>query len=71
METRLAYCSACDREVRVVVKPGLEPGPAAAENAAAVVCLEYGDACTGSMCPLFEIPSTTMRENLEQTKKPD
>jgi hypothetical protein len=48
MEAHKAYCSACDRQVDVVVRPGGDP-----DNAEDLVCLAYGETCTGSLCPLF------------------
>jgi len=65
MRIRTAYCSACDRNVRVVVRSEVEERePANARRASDLVCLEYGDTCTGDMCPLFHIPTEQMRENL-------
>jgi len=59
MDVHLAYCSGCDRQVRVVVDPevvteGREP------TAADLICLEHGEACTGSLCPVFGVPSAEM-----------
>lgn len=65
MKLRTAYCSACDRNVRVVVRGELlESGEAALPDPAELVCLEYGETCTGDMCPLFEVPTEQMRKNL-------
>lgn len=65
MEIHWAYCSACDRQVRVMVKPGTAlDGPFDPES---VVCLEHGDTCTGSLCPLFAVPSEQMKKNLEES----
>ncbi|MDT8368552.1 MAG: hypothetical protein RQ745_05055 [Longimicrobiales bacterium] len=60
LDTHLAYCSGCDRKVRVIVDPrvaaeGREPGP---EH---LICLEHGDTCTGDLCPLFNVPSEEMK----------
>jgi hypothetical protein len=53
---RLGYCSACDRNVPVVlrapVERGRKPSP---KDAEALVCLDYGVRCTGNMCPLFSV----------------
>lgn len=59
MEVHLAYCSGCDRQVKVVVDPevvaaGREPAP---ED---LICLEHGTACTGKLCPIFGVPSEEM-----------
>jgi hypothetical protein len=64
-EIRMAYCSACDHNVRVAFAPGapdIESHPEVSE----LVCLEYGETCTGDMCPLFGVPSDQMRENLRR-----
>jgi hypothetical protein len=34
-----------------------------------VVCLAYGEHCTGSMCPLFDIPTEEMKESFERQKR--
>lgn len=73
IEIRTAYCSACDRNVRVVFAPraGDTRGP---PDVSDLVCLEYGETCTGDMCPLFGVPSEAMRDNLklllEETEPP-
>lgn len=60
MPIQQAWCSGCDRKVRVTVHPrvvreGREPGP---ED---LVCLEHGDTCTGDLCPIFDVPSDEMK----------
>lgn len=60
IDAHLAYCSGCDRKVRVIVDPrvvaeGREP------TTDDLVCLEHGDSCTGDLCPLFEVPSEEMK----------
>lgn len=30
-----------------------------------MVCLEHGDTCTGSMCPIFDVPSAEMKAKLD------
>ena len=65
LELGRAYCSACDRNVRVVLPPGggdLDSHLDVSE----LVCLEHGETCTGEMCPLFGVPSDQMRENLKR-----
>jgi hypothetical protein len=61
IDAKLAYCSGCDRKVRVIVDPrvvaaGREP------TATDLICLEHGDTCTGDLCPLFNVPSDEMKE---------
>jgi hypothetical protein len=61
---RLGYCSACDRNVPVVLRRtvefGRKPSPRDAE---ALVCLDYGVRCTGSMCPLFSVEPRPLRSD--------
>ena len=64
MDVRIAYCCACDRNVRVLLEPGREPIAVAGDDPHDLVCLEYGESCTGDMCPLFQVPSEKMRESL-------
>ena len=64
MKTQKAYCSACDRQVEVVVSEDLPKGTLpSAHDPSACICLEYGESCTGSLCPLFEVPTEQMAEN--------
>jgi hypothetical protein len=60
MDIQHAYCSACDQEVRIVVTPAPLHGgqPMLAEPE--VVCLDFGQRCTGAMCPMFGLPSMMM-----------
>jgi len=66
METHVVYCSACDREVKVVFeKPPAAPDAAGPEVDPSGVCVDFcSDACTGSMCALFDLPPAEMREKL-------
>jgi hypothetical protein len=70
METRMAYCAACERPVRVVVKKEAPAWPSAEEpDPSDVICLEHGETCTGAMCPIFDVPSEQMKENLEAYRR--
>ena len=70
MRTQRAYCSACDRQVEVVVPEDLPEGILpSAHDPAACICLEYGESCTGSLCPLFEVPTEQMAENYRKIVK--
>ncbi len=60
MRTRKYYCSACDREVEVVV--GDDGNPLDTLVQGAPVCLDNGEKCTGELCPLFELPTEEMRK---------
>ena len=66
MKIQNAYCSACDRQVEVMVS-----GSASTSDASKVVCLAYGEQCTGSMCPLFDVPTEQMKESFERRKRAD
>lgn len=64
MKIQKAYCSACDRQVEVVVRDDLPEGTLpSARDPASCVCMEYGETCTGSLCPLFDVPTDQMEEN--------
>lgn len=70
MKTQHAYCSACDRQVEVMVSEETQESAGASNSdASKVVCLAYGEQCTGSMCPLFDIPTQQMKESLERQKR--
>jgi len=61
MDVHMAYCSGCDRQVKVVVDPevveaGRDP------TRSDLICLEHGTACTGKLCPIFDVPSEEMKE---------
>ena len=53
MKTKVAYCSACDRDVQIAfpTEPAVPDGQANVFDTE-VVCLEIGHQCTGSMCPI-------------------
>lgn len=65
METRVIYCSVCDREVEVVLKPGTETA-AAVPDLEGSACLDIGARCTGSMCPICATSPAEIRQRLEQ-----
>lgn len=52
MENHQLFCSACDREVRVLITPALNEQGQAVLHDSEVVCLDIGSKCTGNMCPL-------------------
>lgn len=57
MEKHVAFCSACDRNVPVVLLHGSwERRPPSLHDAGeAVICLDYGVRCTGALCPMFRV----------------
>ena len=57
---RIGYCSACDRNVPVILRTPAEVGRTPAPgDAEALVCLDYGVRCTGALCPLFSVESAS------------
>jgi hypothetical protein len=65
MRTKVMYCSACDREVRVSLEESAGTAGGGAVSGGEGVCFDYRNAlCTGSMCPLFDLPPAVMRERL-------
>jgi hypothetical protein len=64
MESRTAYCSACDKDVRVVITDEPSQDGQANVHDSEVVCLEIGDACTGSLCPIGATSPTVMAARL-------
>ena len=70
MRTQKAFCSACDRQVEVVVPEDLPEGSLpSAHDPASCICLEFGESCTGSLCPLFEVPTGQMEDNYRRIVK--
>lgn len=61
MDRHWAYCSACDRQVEVVVRPRRDPDAATGDDRDEVVCLEVGHTCTGELCPITELTPEEMR----------
>lgn len=63
MERRTVYCSACDREVQLVLADG-RSGPE--PDLTGSVCLDIGESCTGAMCPVCAISPERIRGLLVQ-----
>lgn len=68
MDTQWAYCSACDRQVEVVIRPREEVDPTSGRTGEEIVCLEVGHTCTGALCPITDVPPDEMREALRRTR---
>ena len=64
MKSQTAYCSACDKDVNIVVTDQPSQDGQANVHDAEVVCLEIGDACTGSLCPIGATSPTVMAARL-------
>lgn len=71
MEARIAYCATCDRPVRVLVKKAAPAWPTPHDlEPSDIVCLEHGETCSaGTVCPIFDVPSEQMEENLEEYRQ--
>ena len=68
MEVRTAYCSACDQSVRIVVTPASRfSGQAPVSDQPDVVCLDFGERCTGALCPMIGLPRILMGMRLAQS----
>ncbi|HSL71359.1 MAG TPA: hypothetical protein VK864_14020 [Longimicrobiales bacterium] len=69
MDTHTAYCSARDQEVHIAwLDYGSAGEPPSAD--AAVVCLDYGQECSGALCPAFGLPSILMGARLARSGLP-
>jgi hypothetical protein len=64
MKTQTVYCSACDREVRVVLTDEPSQDGHANLHESELVCLEIGHECTGNLCPVGATPPTVMAARL-------
>jgi DNA-directed RNA polymerase subunit RPC12/RpoP len=67
MQTQSAYCSACDQDVRVVITDSPVHADQAPIADAEVVCLDFGERCTGSLCPMFGLPRMLMGVRLARS----
>jgi hypothetical protein len=66
METHVVYCSACDRDVRLVftATPRVR-ADAGAQVDPTGICLDHSaDRCTGSMCALLDQPTDVLLRSL-------
>jgi hypothetical protein len=52
MKSHRLFCSACDREVNVMITDAPLLDGQATLHDSEVVCLEIGQKCTGNLCPL-------------------
>lgn len=67
MMTRKAFCSACDHDVEIaVLDPPLHDGQATLPDGD-IVCLDFGEQCTGAMCPMFGLPRIVMGVRLARS----
>jgi hypothetical protein len=52
MKSHELFCSACDRKVRVMITDAPSVEGQATVHDEEVVCLEIGEQCTASLCPI-------------------
>jgi hypothetical protein len=67
MDRHWAYCSACDRQVEVMVRPAGPADPSTGKRVDELVCLEVGHTCTGALCPIADVTPEEMRDALDRT----
>ena len=67
METRIVYCSACDREVELALRDGNEAGGPHPDLSGAV-CMDVGRHCSGSTCPIAAVGPREMRVRIERIR---
>jgi len=64
MKTQTAYCSACDKDVSIVITDQPSSDGQASLNDSEIVCLEIGSQCTGGLCPVGATSSVVMAARL-------
>lgn len=67
MEKHLIYCSACDREVEVLLRDGVRAAGATGKLEGAV-CMDIGELCTGTSCPICASAPAQIRSELAQIR---
>jgi hypothetical protein len=70
MDYRTMYCSGCDRDVRVVLTDRADGDAQANVHDAEIICMELGDWCNGSLCPLGAAEPHAMVRRLIQEGLP-
>ena len=70
MKPREVFCSACDRDVRVLMNDAGHDDAQANVHDPEVVCLEIGDWCTGNLCPLGATEPNAMVSRLIRSGAP-
>lgn len=61
------YCSGCDRNVRAVLTDEPREDAQAAIFDTEVICLEIGEQCTGSTCPVGAVSAEAMDARLAKS----
>lgn len=61
MKKHMTYCSHCEKDVHfVVTRSPAHEGHANLPDGGQVVCLDFGEQCENSVCPLAGLPSIVM-----------
>jgi hypothetical protein len=68
MEKHLIYCSACDRDVAVIIRSD-QNAEQSDITMMDVLCTEIGEHCTGTFCPVCARAIPIMREELEELRE--
>lgn len=67
MHVHTAYCSARDQNVRVAMTEEPTHEGQASLHDVEVICLDYGEQCTGDFCPAFGLPRVLMGVRLARS----
>jgi hypothetical protein len=68
MQVQTAYCSACDHDVRIAVTDvPVHGGQANLPDEPQIVCLDFGERCTGALCPMFGVGNVIMGVRLARS----
>lgn len=70
MQKQQMFCQGCERHVHVMVTDAAEDDAQANVPDPEIVCLEIGDWCSGSMCPLGATAPSAMVTRLIQSGVP-
>lgn len=71
MQTDLAYCPACDSQVRVALTPApTHEGQANLPDAPELLCLDVERRCLAGTCPLSNLPRHVMAVRLARSHLP-
>ena len=67
METHIIFCSACDRDVAVVIRAD-ENAEQTDITTMKVLCTELGATCTGTFCPICASSIPGLRDEVENLR---
>ncbi len=70
MKNHQLFCSACDRQVNVLITEAPDHDHQATVHDDEVVCLEIGEHCTGNLCPLGATEPNAMVARLVRAGAP-